>query len=494
MLCNVTGVITLNGSTLFSTDGDFPPVLFLFMMKRKKTITPQRLYTQVIVFERRKLILMSNDISVLTGIKDPNLRLDVQGIQDSDTLKVIHLIQTGDQNCPVCGHRMLKNGFRKVMVRGLKVAEVPVMLVIRKQKYLCKPSPECPQTVTKMAEIKGITPSCRIADNVKQSIITELPLNISQKDLANRYQVSPSTVGRIIDSLEERFKPQADWLPAAIAFDDFKSGRFATSGMSMLLMNPVNHRTIDIIQSRNNHYLRQYFYRRFTAHARQGVRLVVVDLYQPYRRLIKELFPNARIIADHFHVVAQAYRALQAIRIHAMNRYGSGTREYRALKHFWKLITQKGSRLDYLHFRARRNFQGAWLTNSEVIDRLLAMDDDLAQAYDYYQRLIDAVEHQDRVELTALLAEKLTSLPLRLRKVQRTLRQHKAEILLSFQHHLSNGPIEGTNNKIKVIKRTAYGFRNFWHFRLRILLALKNSHLMVIQRPKQKASPSSQAA
>ena len=111
---------------------------------------------------------MSNDISVLTGIKDPNLRLDVQGIQDSDTLKVIHLIQTGDQNCPVCGHRMLKNGFRKVMVRGLKVAEVPVMLVIRKQKYLCKPSPECPQTVTKMAEIKGITPSCRIADNVKQ--------------------------------------------------------------------------------------------------------------------------------------------------------------------------------------------------------------------------------------------------------------------------------------------------------------------------------------
>ncbi|WP_141630522.1 transposase, partial [Liquorilactobacillus vini] len=37
--------------------------------------------------------------------------------------------------------------------------------------------------------------------------------------------------------------------------------------------------------------------------------------------------------------------------------------------------------------------------------------------------------------------------------------------------------VEGTNNKIKVIKRTAYGFRNFENFRLRILLSLKNSYV-----------------
>ncbi|MFT8838274.1 transposase, partial [Liquorilactobacillus satsumensis] len=40
-----------------------------------------------------------------------------------------------------------------------------------------------------------------------------------------------------------------------------------------------------------------------------------------------------------------------------------------------------------------------------------------------------------------------------------------------------NRPVEGTNNKIKVIKRTAYGFRNFENFRLRILVSLKNSYL-----------------
>ena len=89
---------------------------------------------------------------------------------------------------------------------------------------------------------------------------------------------------------------------------------------------------------------------------------------------------------------------------------------------------------------------------------------------------------------------KLTELPFKLQKVQRTLRQHKDEILCSFKYHLSNGPIEGTNNKIKVIKRTAYGFRNFYHFRIRILIALKNSHLTVSSNCKIKNSPSKMTA
>lgn len=127
------------------------------------------------------------------------------------------------------------------------------------------------------------------------------------------------------------------WLPRHIAFDDFKSGRFAPSGMSMILMNIENHRTIDIILSRRNRYLRNYFLR-YDRAARLAVRTVTVDLYTPYRHLIHELFPHAIIIADHFHVVAQAYRALNKIRVKAMNQAGNGSHQWRALKHFWKLI------------------------------------------------------------------------------------------------------------------------------------------------------------
>lgn len=180
--------------------------------------------------------------------------------------------------------------------------------------------------------------------------------------------------------------------------------------------------------------------------------------------MIKELFPHAAIIADHCHVVGQAYRALQAIRIKVMNQYGSGTHEYRTLKRFWQLILQKISYLDDIHYQPRRNFRGAWLTNSEVVDRLLAMSDELQVAYDYYQILVDAIDNRNSKELNDLLSQKLSILPTQLQRVQRTLRKHQSEILLSFQYDLSNGPIEGTNNKSKVIKRVAFGFRNFFHF------------------------------
>nr|WP_325065034.1 transposase [Limosilactobacillus agrestis] len=40
------------------------------------------------------------------------------------------------------------------------------------------------------------------------------------------------------------------------------------------------------------------------------------------------------MIADHFHIVVQAYRALNKIRIQVMNRAGAGTHEWRVLKHF----------------------------------------------------------------------------------------------------------------------------------------------------------------
>ena len=444
----------------------------------------------------RNLILMTNDISFLTGINDPDLKIDKAGVEDTGNYKVIHLVKTGTCHCPVCGRPMLKNGYRgkPVKIVALPIANVPTILLIKKQKYICKPSPQCPGTVTKVAEIRGINHGCRIANNVKQAITLTLRRNESQKDIGEQYYVSPSTVGRIIDNLEDSFTPEKSWLPNTIAFDDFKSGRFAPSGMSMILMNPVNHRTIDIIPSRTSRAFRQYFYRHFTRKARLSVSLVVVDLYGPYRQLIRELFPNARIIADHFHVVVQAYRALQAIRIKTMNHYGPGTHEYRALKRFWKLLLQKLSLLDNVHYQPRRNFRGAWLTNSEVVDRLLAMSEELRVAYDYYQTLVDAVDHENQGELQALLQRKLTSLPFKLQKVQRTLRQHQTEIIRSFRYHLSNGPIEGTNNKIKVIKRTAYGFRNFFHFRVRILMALKNPHITVISPQKTKISPSILAA
>ena len=170
-----------------------------------------------------------------------------------------------------------------------------------------------------------------------------------------------------------------------------------------------------------------------------------------------------------------------------MKVYGPNTHEYRALKHYWKLLMAKESQLDYLHCYSRRNFQYHWLSNQEVVERLLNFSPDLRAAYEYYQDLITAISHHSQALLDQLI--KQNNLPNSMRRVKRTLAKHRQEIIASFYTRLTNGPIEGTNNKIKVIKRIAYGYRNFFNFRIRILVLLKTSNLMIRGLSKKRTRP-----
>jgi len=330
-------------------------------------------------------------------IKDSHLELDTAHfknvIESHDNQVVVHLIQSYPLRCSRCGQLMFKNGFKIVNVLGPSLHYQPTIWSIRNQKYLCKPSSACPSTITELAKVKDIKYRHHISQAIKQQVMIQLTTNESQIDIAKELGISDWTVRRVIFNLDQFFKPNYHWLPRHIAFDDFKSGRFAPSGMSMILMNIENHRTIDIILSRRNRYLRNYFLR-YDRAARLAVRTVTVDLYTPYRHLIHELFPHAIIIADHFYVVAQAYRALNKIRVKAMNQAGNGSHQWRALKHFWKLILTPAGLLKYDNYWSRRNFGYTQLTDVEVIQRLLAFNDDLKQAYRYYQDLILAINHR----------------------------------------------------------------------------------------------------
>lgn len=352
----------------------------------------------------------------------------------------------------------------------------------------------------------------------KLQVATDIPiLNMPEETVKAIKQVQPSakrvvilaTPGTIQSGIYDQYitndgyeeiKPNAEILKLTeeLIYDDIKKkGQSDNHKFHQLIEKMSNEQGADIVilgctelsyaQERN-------YFLHYDRSARLAVQTVTVDLYTPYRRLIHELFPHAIIIADHFHVVAQAYRALNRIRIQAMNYAGKGTHQWRALKHFWKLILTPASELKYDNYWRRANFGYAQLTDVEVIHRLLSFDEDLQQANRYYQDLIFTVSQRSRSRLNQLLTTKLTVLPQPLQKVQRTLRQHKKEILHSFKYEgYTNGPVEGTNNKIKVIKRVAYGFRNFANFRIKILLSLPNTYIAINWKNKQAARAKVQA-
>ncbi|CDK35356.1 putative transposase [Ligilactobacillus salivarius cp400] len=104
------------------------------------------------------------------------------------------------------------------------------------------------------------------------------------------------------------------------------------------------------------------------------------------------------------------------------------------------------------------------------------MSSELKTAYEYYQLLLQMYRKNSCQLLNLLTDISSWNLPPEMRQALKTIKKHKAEIENSFVlPKLTNGPIEGVNNHIKVIKRIAYGYNNFKHFRLRILILLKNN-------------------
>jgi len=426
---------------------------------------------------------MSYDIKILAGIKDEYLEHDTtkEYVENIKGCKILNLVQTNlpIQTCPKCKSRMVKNGLRKPQrILWGRLDDSPLVLSVRKQKFLCK---QCGKTM--VLPVSGVEPHCFIANKIKQSIIVELSKTKSLKDIAEDRHVSESTIQRQIKSAHDLVSPTYDWLPTMISLDDFSSMNGKAGKMSMLMINPVNHRTIDVIRSRKDFALRAYF-GKYPLKVRRQVKFVVVDLYQPYRKLIHDIFPEAVIIADPFHVVTQAYRELNLIRIKVMKQYGSKSREYRSLKKFWKLLLKNSASLNSTNFYPRTNFRHSLLSDSEIVDRLLAMSDELEEAYDYYQTLLTAMHTKNEVLLHKLLQTNYCELPEGFKRVQRTLRKHEREISSSFVIRISNGPIEGKMNKVKVLKRVSYGYRNFNNFRTRILLATKSNKLTITKSKK----------
>lgn len=116
--------------------------------------------------------------------------------------------------------------------------------------------------------------------------------------------------------------------------------------MSMVLIDSVSHRPLDIIRNRGASTFGSYF-EQYTYQARGSVQTITIDLFTPYKKMVTKLFPNDQIIADKFHLVTQAHAALNKTRIQVMNEFERNTTENRQLKKFWKILLKNESNINY---------------------------------------------------------------------------------------------------------------------------------------------------
>ena len=377
------------------------------------------------------------------------------------------------KHCTNCGmenesYSIIKYGYKTSRLTLNSTTHYPTYLELKKQRFYCK---ACQTTFS--AETKEVDRSCFIVNAVKQSIAVESQDKISMKDLAKRHFVSPVTVTRIIEQFAKSFRINFNSLPENLSFDEFKSVKSVAGKLSFIYADSKDHSIIGILPSRRLSCLKEHF-QRYSLKVRNQVKTIVIDMNTPYFSLIHMLFPKAKIIIDRFHLVQLISRSLNKTRIKLMNQYHTSKSEdkknNRKLKRYWKLILKCSDKLNYTNYAYHRPFK-VYKSETEVVDYLLSLDPTLRDTYQFYQDLLYAIHQNDFESFMAYLNEPPVQLSSYMKTSVKTLKKYAPAIQNTFVYAYSNGPLEGINNKIKVIKRIAFGFRSFTSFRNRILLS-----------------------
>ena len=318
--------------------------------------------------------------------------------------------------------------------------------IVNKRRYYC---PHCGKTF-----YEAVSPAAfyqRRSRTQVMHIIQECSKKQSFTEIAKRYNVSAPTVIRYFSKVSF---PAHRFLPDVISIDEFK-GNAQGQKYQVAIVDPVGKRPLDILPKRDTEEIEKYFCRNFSYQQRCKVNLVVTDLSVLFRKVIRDVFPNAKIVADRYHVMRLVHWAMERVRKRVQNEAGKERIYFKRSKYLINKNLDKLQPEDIIK-----------------LEDMLHKSRDLGYAY-MLKECFRKVLKQDVLSLRKFLAgwlDLVASAGLsEFKSVLTTFTEWNEEIFRGFVSKYSNGYIEGHNNKIKVVKRLSFGIKSFSLLRLRIL-------------------------
>ena len=406
---------------------------------------------------RKNLMEQLNFITNLLEIKDPNIT--ILDVLDAGTHKeIIAKLDYPAPKCYSCHGQMAKYDFQKESkIPYLECAGYKTLIRLRKRRFRCK---DCRKMA--VAETSLVKKNHQIATIVNQKIAQKLIEKVPMTAIAESLAVSTSTVIRKLK--EFKFKTDLNCLPEHMSWDEYS---FKKGKMSFIAQDFDSRKIIAILDGRTQATIRNQFLR-YSRQVRNSVKIITMDMFSPYYDIARQLFPSAKIVLDRFHIVQHLSRAMSRVQI--MNQLDRKSYEYKALKRYWKLIQQDSRKLSDKRFY-RPTFR-MHLTNKEILEKLLAYSQELREHYELYQLLLFHFQEKQAEHFFGLIGETISCINPIFQTVFKTFLKDKDKIINALELPYSNAKLEATNNLIKVIKRNAFGFRNFDNFKTRILIAL----------------------
>ncbi len=168
----------------------------------------------------------------------------------------------------------------------------------------------------------------------------------SEKDIAKRLDVSVSKIDRKLNEISSHNVLRHSSLPKYMNWDEFKATKDTKGKMAFIIVDNQSGNIFDIQDSRKSRDLEKYF-RRYSKTQRDSVKFISTDFYTGYIFLAKKLFKNANIVIDRFHIITQAYVALNSARVFLCKK---NNKHYNKMKDLWKLILKNENELSDIKY------------------------------------------------------------------------------------------------------------------------------------------------
>ena len=358
-------------------------------------------------------------------------------------------VYEGKARCPHCDCENLrkKDSFWRKL-RHICVGNRLSELKLRSHKFQCL---GCKRYFNQ--RFPGVLPYKRATENFRRDVFQQHHDGITQKTLAQRMRLGQATIERWYqDHLKlEDSKIDRSHCPKVLGIDEHFFTR--KKGYATTLVDLTKHRVFDVVLGRSEASLKAYLQR---LPGRHNVRVVVMDLSETYRSIIKRYFPNAMIVSDRFHVI----RLLNQHFLNTWKQLDPDGRKNRGLlslmrRHRWNLEQRQLEKLmDY--FQKVPGLQAIYEFKQDLAELLLHKKQRAKQCRRLIPKLLKAIEELQNCSMDYLKA------------LGATLNSWKNEIVRMWRFTKTNSITEGLHNKMEMLSRRAYGFRNFENYRLRV--------------------------
>lgn len=322
-----------------------------------------------------------------------------------------------------------------------------VLLIWKVRRFKCK---HCQYVFTEPRPV-GINRK-RYDDHFANEAVKHLT-TANFKDTSLKYQVSPTV---LLSMLRERQKVQE--LPASELRLNVDEHSFSGRDLKITIGEINNKKILAVLKNDDQATLRRYF-KTWPDEAKLRVKEVCIDMKHSYLTVLEETFPNVKIVVDRFHVVKDMIKRVEEMR--------------RIMQTEGKIGNEKMNR--FLFAKNREDLSEEERERVKKIFEKSQKFPALQNAYFVKEKVREIYQARNKKEAERkfdMLISQLEQFEVgKIREMRDTLTRWKPYILNFFESRTTNAFIEGSHNKIKLLKRMSYGFRNFNNYVLKITLA-----------------------